>query len=454
MLSYMSNISRYKKYLSQIPEFLLSADTVYTTEYNVEEISADFHGISSYVTAPAINAYVMFILSECMKRNIKRIYFMARDGQILFRTAEILCRKMNISIECRYLYCSRLSLRMPVYHLIGEEAFDILLMRGFSLSAYNVLMRVCMSETERNMVYSDIGFDSENEKNMFSREEFDEFSRKLRNSEVYRNIVIKKSHIAYNTAVSYLKQEGLCDNISYAVADTGWTGSMQRSLGQLLSSVSDKKTKITGFYFGMYSPPKSDEYGEYINWYFSDISSMGIKIKFNNNLFECMCSADHGMTLGYKSENGKTVPVLGKVSETNRRLAVHQIECACLFAENISYDVRNINEEMLHEMTRRLLQRIMYCPEKSEAEALGQFEFCDDVSECYMMKLAEPLTEEQLSDCLVSEKLKCRLEHKHNDSELFWNYGTAAVSDVQNKNWYRFNFALWDRARFLINMIK
>lgn len=449
----MSNLKKYKKYLSEVPEFIFSADKVFNSEYDKEKYSDSFHAVSAYVTSPVLTAYTMFILSECVKRNIKRIYFMARDGKILFKIARVLCKKQNIDIDCRYIYCSRASLRMPSYHIIGDEAFDILLMNGFCLNAFNVLARAELSENERIAVYNDIEFNSENEKKYFSREDFEDFKARLKKSEVYKNIVMEKSEKSYKSAVSYFIQEGLTDGISFAVADTGWTGSMQRSLGQILSHHAGKNVTMTGFYFGMYSPPKSSEYGEYISWYFSYNSSAGLMSKFNNNLFECMCCADHGMTKGYEEKNGTYVPVMNSQSERNAELAIHQMNCAEYFADVISelYNVRNLNEFQLHTFTEKILSLFMYKPEKAEAEAFGEFTFCDDITEAYLLKLAEPNKNQEIKNSLFYERVSAKLSGKRRKDELFWSYGTLALSDIEEKSWYRINLNLWERAKFLIN---
>lgn len=451
----MSNADKYRKYLSEIPDFLKAADMIYNKfEYNRDEVPETFHKISSYVTSPVIVSYTLFILKECIERKIKRIYFLARDGMILFKIAEIICKKLNIDIECRYIYCSRMSLRMPTYHFIGDEAYDILLMRGFNLSAYNVLMRAEMSGQEREIVYNDIEFDSENENNAMSRDEFNDFSAKLRKSEIYRNIVNEKSEKAYKSAAAYLNQEGFMDGQPFAIADTGWTGSMQKSLSQIISYYTGKNTSITGFYFGMFSRPQSEEFGEYVNWYFSHQSPVKFMSKFCNNLFECMCSAGHGMTTGYRIENDISVPLFNEASAVNAVLAEHQINSAMEFTENIMEnfsDIFGINEYELHRMTERLIIRLMYTPEHEEAEALSNFIFCDDITECYSMKLADTGKETELRNCLISERISALLSHRHLDNELFWSYGSLALSDIPNKSWYRLNIYIWNNLRFLLS---
>ena len=74
-----------------------------------------------------------------------------------------------------------------------------------------------------------------------------------------------------------------------------WTGSIQRSLRQLLRSAGGNGG-ISGFYFGLYQEPKDPADGDYMAWYFSRRSPVHDRILFNNNVLDSMCAAPHPMT--------------------------------------------------------------------------------------------------------------------------------------------------------------
>ncbi|MFR1474267.1 MAG: hypothetical protein ACLSB9_00195 [Hydrogeniiclostridium mannosilyticum] len=62
----------------------------------------------------------------------------------------------------------------------------------------------------------------------------------------------------------------MLDGDPVAVVDTGWTGSIQRSLRQLLRSAGGNGG-ISGFCFGLYQEPKDPADGDYMAWYFSGV---------------------------------------------------------------------------------------------------------------------------------------------------------------------------------------
>lgn len=66
--------------------------------------------------APVLYAYIYWVLKEAKKRDIHTLYFLARDGYIMNKIARVICENEELDICCRYLYCSRMSLRMPTYH--------------------------------------------------------------------------------------------------------------------------------------------------------------------------------------------------------------------------------------------------------------------------------------------------------------------------------------------------
>lgn len=53
--------------------------------------------------------YVKWVLSQCESRNIKHLYFVARDGYILQKIANIIIKNNNLPLVTHYFYTSRLA---------------------------------------------------------------------------------------------------------------------------------------------------------------------------------------------------------------------------------------------------------------------------------------------------------------------------------------------------------
>lgn len=63
--------------------------------------------VAAGVGAPVIVSFLVRTLHQAHAQGIARLYHLSREGQILHRLALILCRRMNLPIENRYLHVSR-----------------------------------------------------------------------------------------------------------------------------------------------------------------------------------------------------------------------------------------------------------------------------------------------------------------------------------------------------------
>ena len=410
-----------------------------------------FYGKS--LVGPVMLSFTEWIISEAEKKGIKRLYFLARDGYLLYEIAKTVCRERKIDVDCRYLYCSRQALRIPSYHIIGDEAFELLTLGGYHFTKRTILERAAISESEINGIASEL--DIKELDAPMSYGELGEFKEALKSSELYKKAVIERSADAYDTTIEYFRQEGLFEEENLAIADSGWTGSMQRSLRQLLEN-EGFKGKLTGFYFGMYVSAKEEADGEYNTFYFDRDSGTKRKATFNNNLFECMLSAPHPMTVRYEqSENGRIDPVFAPIaSEKQLNMIQNQIKGALEFVNEIDFSEKGpfVYEKELKKVYK-LLKRHMIYPTRSFAEIYGSFAFCDDVTEGYYMTLADSskrklLRKYMLFPRILKKLFKLRIAE---EGELFWPYGVIAFCPAILRPWYRFNIRAWEILKAILH---
>ncbi|NJN20657.1 MAG: hypothetical protein HC812_04995 [Leptolyngbya sp. RL_3_1] len=93
------------------------------------------------VVAPFLTSYVAWVLQDAQARGLKRLYFVARDGQILLKIAETLGQSMATP-ECHYLYGSRQAWFLPSVTAINRQALDWLVLPGHSQVLRHLLRRV------------------------------------------------------------------------------------------------------------------------------------------------------------------------------------------------------------------------------------------------------------------------------------------------------------------------
>lgn len=414
--------------------------------------------LASEFSGPVLFSYVWWVLQEARRLGIHRLYFLARDGYTLKRIAQILCEQFQLDLSLEYLYCSRMSLRLPTYFFLGEEAYDLLLSRSLNPSLRSVLMRAGFTPEERGQIYAECGLREIAETKVLDRKEFAACCSHLRSSGLFRYLVCKKSRDAYGPAVGYLKQCGLFAEEQVAIVDSGWAGSIQRSLRQLMEFAGYTGT-ITGFYFGTYNGPRVRADGTQHAWYFHGGSSALCKAQFSNNLFECLLSAPHGMTVGYESTPSGYVPVLRDIGQAERELAAEQSDAICRYAKErcgqISF--QDFCAEPLLRQTRDRIRRYMMRPTEPEAAYYGQFLFCDDVTDVGQSPLAAPEQKRQLKEYFLLWSIWKRLfpslfSAAH--TELFWPYGTTAFLPPWQAAWWRTNICLSEYLRQLLRRKK
>lgn len=400
---------------------------------------------SKKYVGPTMYEYTKWTLLEARDRGLTRLYFLARDGYLLCEIAKRICKKHNINIDCRYLYCSRSALRMPSYHIISEkEMYDILLLGGYYVTPKTLLERADFSESELLRLYKEL--DIEQTDKCLNEAELNILREKIKQNDYYKEAVLKKSCEAYLPTIDYFKQEGLFDSDYVAIVDSGWTGSMQRSLRQLLES-SGYTGKFIGFYFGMYASPKEEYDGEYNTFYFSKTEGNKRKRYFSNNLFECMLSAPHPMTLSYEyNEDGVAVPKFAKNHDNSLLPLIEaQIEGALEYtSERLASDTLDYNYKKSIKLCYKLLRRAMVYPTRAEAEMLSCFTFCDDITENYRLSLANAEMRKSLKKYMIISRVLRKLLGKKQSDDLFWPYGVVAFCPKITRPWYRFNILFWD----------
>lgn len=413
-------------------------------------MNKELYDLAQKNIAPVLTDYVYWILQEAEKRNISQLYFLARDGYILREIAEKICSEKQLHIACRYLYCSRASLRMPSYHVIGEEAYELLFVGGYYVKLKTIFERAEIPQNLWEPILQETRLASiVDVEQQLTDSDLRMFQERFKESITFRTCVMENSQKAYQDTMGYFEQEGLLAQNQVAIVDSGWTGSMQRSLRQLLQS-KGFRGRLVGFYFGMYAQPKDLADGEYLTWYFSANSGKTNKILFCNNLFECFLSAPHGMTLRYQNEDGTYTPVLNSPPENKQLQMIDHLNSGILNGayQRIAYGMTTDRTD-----SQRILRKLMGQPSRKIAELCGNFLFCDDITEKYHFTLASEKQRVLLKNYLIPKRILRKLLRQQvcSMAELYWPYGVIAFEDGWTKrSWYWCNVWIWQWLKYTL----
>ena len=386
-----------------------------------------------YVWLPVLTEYVEWVLEEAVKHGKKRLYFLARDGYMMYLMAKKLVEARGIDLEIRYLKISRFSIRNAEYYFVGKAALDTLCVGGIDISFEKIMKRASLTEEEALHIASLAGY-TENYKKVLSYQQLCTLKKEL--SGVGQLFVYIKKHAknCYNTTVSYLRQEGLLEEIPYALVDSGWVGTLQLSLQRVLEHEKAGKLRLQGYYFGLYATPKGTNAGQYRAFYFGEREILR-KIRFSNCLFETVFSAPEGMTQGYRlKEQGLPESVYEAVENVSRNpnadvmehFAKLLMQYATCYGETSDDRGAAPHKERVR-FVESLLKSMMGNPTQREAEAFGELLFCDDVLELQLQPVAAWWDEEELHKQRFFNKILIKLNLKSGIlHESAWAEGSIA----------------------------
>ena len=356
---------------------------------------------SASVIAPLLFGYVYWCLSEAKAKGIKRLYFVARDGQILLKIAKVICDKWNYAIDCRYLYGSRQAWHFPAITEISETELDWIFDPTQFLSVQSVCDRVNLKpeQIEDILIINDFSTECWNT-NLDVRQRL--LLKQVFQKPEISQLIVNIAAIYREKAIGYFHQEELGDGVPFGIVDIGWHGRLQCSLSKLLQLADMYPSEgISGFYFGLCKKIKKFSQ-ERLFAYFSDFDRPSKRDSLcHKALLELFVTADHGGTVRFELENGVFVSIL-RSKENNKALewglAVQHsaVEVyANQFVDCLKTDLLDSNT--LLKASEKLLRQFIQYPSKLESEVFGSFLFAEDQTENTMYELAPKY---QLADAL------------------------------------------------------
>lgn len=364
---------------------------------------SNYDAIFSEVFAPAVTAYVEWVLEQAARAGIGRLYFLARDGWLMYQAAQSLAASRGITTELRYLKTSRYSLRTAEYRLLGKDCLDTVCAGGINISFRTMMKRAALSDEEAWQIAELTGYGKRYRESL-SYGEIRKVRSALAGTEQFFTYVREHAESCYEQTAGYLRQEGLMEDTPYAVVDSGWIGTVQLSLQRLVSAGMGREQELQGYYFGLYELPKGARRENYHSFYLAPGRNLCRKARFSVCLFEAVCSSPEGMTLSYVRHRGKYLPVESAGKNPNASRMRRNTELLEAYLEAYPAAARETGTAAC-----RKLLRCMGTPSVTEARTLGTLLFCDDVLEQQMQSVAAAWDREELKKRRFVRRLLIRL---------------------------------------------
>lgn len=257
------------------------------------------------ILGPMLLGYCMWLKEKMEEDGIEKIFFLSREGKILQKAFQALYPESDIA-QC-YLYVSRQSLVVPL--IAYAEDFDsmIAVIKIFlHVPLLKTIRTVCSLEQEEFcQALSEIGMAEDTKIYEVPSDKkgavFDIVQKLGKKQFEQQNALVKR----------YLKENCFTGNI--AVADIGWSGTMQNALSQYTA---DDNTCIHGYYFGIRNVAERTAYQNlHRKGYLFDIDKneiFDLMARFTLEVFEMLLLNQEGSVKGYDFKNELVVPILEK----------------------------------------------------------------------------------------------------------------------------------------------
>lgn len=374
------------------------------------------------VAGPLLSFFARWCAEQARLRGIERLYFLARDGQIVHKITRASKSPVFAGFETKYLHVSRQALLLPATNLENlEPELDWILARTHVLTPRIALRRIALEPESHRTAMATAGFPPGTWDRQLDAEARERLKKVLLGPmrEPFKASVLH----ARRDAIAYMRQEGLLDGRRFALVDVGWNGTLQRSIGRMLE-IAGCGQRTLGLYLGLRTHKKHRPDDEMIGC----IADVGRASVFHEldcviPLIELFFSADHAGVVGYEAKDGLIISRLKAGGESRLvRWGVRlQHEAALALESHLDgIDELGCSAEWRRHVLAEL-KRFSSAPSKDEAEVYGDYDDAEDQNESYTRKLAAPFGLVEA----VRYRLARRLRH-HNE----WAAASIALTPI------------------------
>ncbi len=275
--------------------------TAVRAEKKEKDRTAAYH-IGCRYAGPVLYSYAAWIVEQAVKKDIKRLYFIARDGYLIKKIVDIILKQKKTGIETYYIYGSRRAWRMASLSENHYNLYQMILWSHFKkITTLDELASVLCVPVEDLYQYLPGVYKKDTGNRAITGQELEYISGKLAENPAFQAYHLRTLEERRRLAQQYLIQELDLSDDQFAFVDVSGGGLTQGCLRQLIKDRYRKPIRTLFF--------KIDR----VNLVEDSITDTFLPSDLDSNLVvEMMCRAPHGQTDGYIEKEGKTVPVIGE----------------------------------------------------------------------------------------------------------------------------------------------
>jgi len=331
------------------------------------------YDIGYQILGPLCYGFISWIIQHAAEKNIKHLYFIAREGWFLKKVFDEIDVVARTGIVSHYFYASRRALFFPfLSRPVSEFLFSFLVSTNpAKLSKY--LKSLDLEIDEQHLIK--LGFTSPEDviDPKSNQQDSSRFNRLLDSETEQLERLASEEKSNY---LEYLQQAGMLSTNQIGLVDSGWFGNGQRKLQKFIE-LSNAEANIFGFYLALHAEAKSN----------FDEKSLGYGYlyqfdNFNNDIesfleiariIEVFLSAPAESFKKFLKKDGLLYPVFMK---ENKNPSLHPIveeihEGALEFVRDFVRVPTQQIPNLPNSLTANLLEQFIESPTQEEAFNLG-----------------------------------------------------------------------------------
>lgn len=352
--------------------------------------------VAAGVAAPALCAFVHWVIEQAHEQGLRRLCFVARHGQVLYQIARRSGRLGTIKVE--YVYGSRRTWRLATSQVeaLGDESwlFDSFI----NSNAADLCDRLGLDFREYRAVLEFAGVSLEPEvraDNPFQMEAM----RRFLGEEMVKKAVGARIQ-AMRTAVQALIAQHSLGSATTGIVDAGWSGAMMSSLLQLVGDAGLQTPQI--FYWGYAPSAMSSLPTDCVNGFMYNTARHDADYRMVDTTFviETFCMSDHGIVSGY--DLGLDGTITPELSTTDNPAVAHwglDTYRQTIYAYCDAWRTNgglSVPRDVVRPLVQRLVEEFWTQPTSGEAAAWSSYPYDSDPTASAVRPLARPWSVQEI----------------------------------------------------------
>jgi FMN phosphatase YigB (HAD superfamily) len=352
--------------------------------------------VAAGVVAPAFVGFTLWVLRRAQQLGLRRLYFVARDGQILIDVAQRIAARSGVDVELVYVHGSRLAWWLPGVSSVAPDEIEWAFATSTRLDVRTVTTRLGLTLDQAEPLLAAAGLQGRPERELLTDEELARLRSAVDDPGV-ATLLLEAAEAARRPMVAYARQMGMLDGTPSALVDIGWIGRLHVSLGKVLRAAGGDAP--VGLFYGISGGPPNGDEGVREAYAFDARTPTGFCHDVDGvvNMFDVFCTGFGGQTKQYEFDDdgdGSARPVFGPDHDAvKERWGLRTLQAAVHhFADVLVLDDDLVDTEAdVRAVVDELVDAFLHDPTVEEARAWGSFPREDEAGE-HERRLAVPYT--------------------------------------------------------------